>query len=148
MGEDIQFSGRMRQDYFCLSSKNYCHKVYITVLITSSAGICGLSSDSSMQCSIISREMHLPLSSMIAQGSGFVKKIRGIAAELKMHRKRQGKQIQPFMPYIPVSGSLKMPSSGVRKVNTANRMAITQREIKAGFGDVHLAVPLLKSRAS
>ncbi len=38
-----------------------------------------------------------------------------------------------YIPYVPVYGSLKIPSSGVRKVKTANRTAIKQSAAIARF---------------
>ena len=47
------------------------------------------------------------------------------------------KYIFTQMPYVPVSGSLKMPISGVRKVNRMNSKAIAESTAHASFGDLH-----------
>ena len=47
------------------------------------------------------------------------------------------KYIFTQMPYVPVSGSLKMPISGVRKVNRMNSNAIAESTPHASFGDLH-----------
>ena len=53
-----------------------------------------------------------------------------------------------YIPYAPVSGSLNIPSSGVAKVNTTNKTAITESSAKAALGEWHGLFSSLKSRVS
>ena len=53
-----------------------------------------------------------------------------------------------YIPYVPVKGSLKIPSSGVRKVNTAKARAIAQRIAIAHLGEGKRVFFARNSRAS
>ena len=52
------------------------------------------------------------------------------------------------IPYVPVNGSLKIPISGVRKVNTTKSMAISKRVAIAHFGFLQDVISFLNNFVS
>ena len=52
------------------------------------------------------------------------------------------------MPYVPVSGSLKIPISGVLKVKTINKTPIMQSVTSEDLGFLHTVFSLLSCRVS
>ena len=56
--------------------------------------------------------------------------------------------IQENAPYVPVRGSLKMPISGVSKVNTTKSRASPASAVIGSLADLQRSVSALKSRVS
>ena len=68
--------------------------------------------------------------------------------EFKRLHKNFVKPFDSYIPYVLVSGSLKMPSLGVIKVNTTNKTAKTQSRAIARLGYLQTVRSLLNCRVS